>query len=85
MHERDIDPTKVYISIKNNKSFWRRIEHQERSFSMEELKAAKKRIKSGKACGLDNIPAEVWLTGDFNNELLDFYNKITNRIRSIDA
>jgi len=52
---------------------------------MEELKAAKKRIKSGKACGLDNIPAEVWLTGDFNNELLDFYNKITNRIRSIDA
>ena len=33
-------------------------------------------IKSGKACGLDNISAEVWLTGDFDNELLDFCNKV---------
>lgn len=46
------------------------------TFSMEELKAAKKQMKSGKACGLDNIPAEVWLTGDFDDELLDFCNKV---------
>ena len=49
------------------------------SFSMEELKAAMKQIKSGKACGLDNIPAEVWLTGNFDNKLFTLINWWTNR------
>ena len=46
------------------------------TFSLEELNAAKRQIKRGKACGLDNIPAEVWLTGDYDNELLDFCNQV---------
>ena len=46
------------------------------NFSMEELKTAKRNIKRGKACGLDNIPSEVWLTGDYDNELLNFCNSV---------
>ena len=29
-----------------------------------------------KSCGLDNIPGEVWKTGDFNKELLKFFNGV---------
>ena len=45
-------------------------------FSLKELKTAKRQIKRGKACGLDNIPAEVWLTGSFDEELLSFCNSV---------
>jgi len=45
-------------------------------FTMDELHAAKKQIKRGKASGLDNLPAEVWPTGDFENELLNFCNSV---------
>ena len=37
---------------------------------MEErkIKIAKKLIKQRKACRLDNIPAELWLTDDYDDE-----------------
>ena len=34
---------------------------------MDELTTAKKQVKRGKSCGLDNIPAEVWLTYGYIN------------------
>ena len=43
-------------------------------FTKDELSTAKKQVKRGKACGLDNIPAEVWLTDDYDDELLMFCN-----------
>jgi len=45
-------------------------------FTVNELHAAKKQIKRGKASGLDTIPTEVWLTGDFDNEILNFCNSV---------
>jgi exonuclease III len=45
-------------------------------FTMDELHTTKKQIKRGKASGLDNIPTEVWMTGDFDNELLNFCNSV---------
>ena len=35
-------------------------------FTMEELLKAVKSIQSGKACGLDEIPAEVWKLAEFH-------------------
>ena len=49
------------------------------SFTKEELTIAKKQLKRGKACGLYNIPGEVWLTGDFDDELLMFCDKVYNQ------
>lgn len=43
------------------------------AFASEELQDA---IKNGKACGLDNIPAEVWKLGEFNDILLNFCNSV---------
>ena len=48
-------------------------------FSMDELEKALLKVSYGKACGLDNIPAEVWKTGDFNQELLQFCNAVYNK------
>ena len=39
-------------------------------FTMKELTTVLNALPNGKACGLDNIPAEVWKTGAFNEELL---------------
>lgn len=46
---------------------------------MDELKEALKKVSNNKACGLDNIPAEVWKTEEFNNELLQFCNAVYNK------
>ena len=43
---------------------------------MSELSAAKKKVKSGKACGLDTIPPEVWKSDKFDTELLGFCNGV---------
>ena len=40
------------------------------------MATAKKQVKHGKAYGLDNIPAELWLTDDYDDELLMFYNQV---------
>jgi hypothetical protein len=45
-------------------------------FTMDELNQALKRIQSGKACGIDNIPAEVWKHGAFNDILLKLCNDV---------
>ena len=45
-------------------------------FSNDELATAKKQVNRGKACGIDNIPAEVWLTDDYDDELLMFCNQV---------
>ena len=45
-------------------------------FNMSELSAAKKKVKSGKACGLDTIPPEVWKSDKFDTELLGFCNGV---------
>ena len=44
-------------------------------FTIQELNNATKRINNGKACGLDEIPAEVWKLTEFQNILLNFCNK----------
>ena len=43
-------------------------------FTEDELKAAIKNTSTGKACGLDNIPAEAWKKGPLTNELLTVCN-----------
>ena len=49
------------------------------NFTMDELDSALPNISFGKACGLDNIPPEVWKYGAFNHELLHFCNKVYNQ------
>ena len=46
---------------------------------MEELKLAISCIQNGKACGLDEIPAEVWKLEDFHHTLLDMTNSVYNQ------
>ena len=48
------------------------------NFIMDELKAALQNTKSAKACGLDNIPGEVWKLDDFNDILLQLCNAVCN-------
>ena len=43
-------------------------------FTIQELNNATKSIYNGKACGLDEIPAEVWKLTEFQNILLNFCN-----------
>ena len=38
-------------------------------------------MSNGKAYGLNNIPPEVWKTGQFNVELLQLYNAVYNQQR----
>ena len=45
-------------------------------FTRPELASAKKKIKFGKACGLDTIPPEVWKSDEFDTELLGFCNGV---------
>ena len=45
-------------------------------FTEEELETAVKSLPSGKACGLDKIPVEVWKNGALNKELLDICNDL---------
>ena len=49
------------------------------NFTMEELTCVLKTISNGKAPGLDDIPAEIWKTGEFNQELLDMCNAVYNQ------
>ena len=44
-------------------------------FTHEELSECLKSFKYNKACGLDNIPAEVWKSHNLDRELLDFCNR----------
>ena len=44
------------------------------AFTTEELQAVLRKVSNGKAAGLDEIPAEVWKSGSFNNILLDICN-----------
>ena len=43
-------------------------------FTNDELQHVLKKMPNGKASGLDDIPAEVWKSGRFNNILLDICN-----------
>ena len=45
-------------------------------FTIQELNNATKSIKHGKACGLDEIPTEVWKLTEFQNILLNFCNSV---------
>ena len=45
---------------------------------MDELKAALQNTKSARACGLDNIPGEVWKLDDFSDILLQLCNAVYN-------
>ena len=47
-------------------------------FTLEELQHTIKSLKNNKACGLDEIPAEVWKAGILDQELLDFCNGTLN-------
>ena len=51
------------------------------NFDMEELEVVLKKLSNGKACGLDDIPAEVWKTRNFNKELLAMCNAVYNQQR----
>ena len=44
-----------------------------------ELEEVLKKIPSNKASGLDNIPGAFWKTGDYNEELLNFFNGVYNK------
>ena len=48
------------------------------NFSDEELEKVTNRIKGNKKYGLDNIPPEVWKTGDYNKLLLELCNAVYN-------
>ena len=43
-------------------------------FSVDELQKAVKSMKNGKACGLDEIPTEVWKLDEFQHILLELCN-----------
>ena len=45
-------------------------------FTRDELETAIKSLPSGKACGLDRIPVEVWKNGCLNEELLNICNDL---------
>ena len=45
-------------------------------FTMEELLKVVKSIKYGKACGLDEIPVEVWKLKEFHEILLECCNSV---------
>ena len=66
-----------------NKAVEKIVEHElsikKGNFSKEELEKVLTKIQNGKACGLDNIPPEVWKTGNFNDELLAFCNAVYNQ------
>ena len=47
-------------------------------FTMEELTSAIRSTSSGKATGLDNIPAEVWKSGTLLEHLLNVCTKVFN-------
>ena len=46
------------------------------AFTMNKFKTALKNTKYGKACGLANIPGEVWKIDDFNDILLQLCNAL---------
>lgn len=48
---------------------------------MKELEDVLTKTSYGKACGLDQIPPEVWKTGHFSHELLTFTNAVYNQER----
>ena len=48
-------------------------------FTMDELEDVLEKVPNQKVCGLDNIPGEVWKTGDFNEVLLKFCNGLYNQ------
>ena len=48
------------------------------NFTIDELQCCIKSLKNGKACGLDDIPAEVWKSHILDKELLDFCNRTLN-------
>ena len=45
-------------------------------FTIQELNNATKSINNGKACGVDEIPAEVWKLTEFQIILLNFCNSV---------
>ena len=45
-------------------------------FTMDELRQSIKSLKNNKASGLDEIPAEVWKVGCFDDELLKICIKV---------
>ena len=45
-------------------------------FSVDELQKAVKSMKNGKACGLDEIPTEVWKLDEFQHILLELCNGV---------
>ena len=49
------------------------------NFTMKELQTALTMIPNGKACGLDQIPAEVWKSGALNTQLLELSNLVYNQ------
>jgi hypothetical protein len=48
-------------------------------FTANELQTAIKSIQNGKACGLDEIPAEVWKIDEFHQVLLECCNGVYNQ------
>ena len=48
-------------------------------FTTNKLQAAIKRIRNGKACGLDEIPGEVWKLEEFHPLLLHCCNSVYNQ------
>ena len=45
-------------------------------FTMDELQKAVNSMKNGKACGLDEIPSEVWKLDEFHHILLELCNGV---------
>ena len=39
-------------------------------FIIDKLKKIAGKVKNNKSCGFDNIPAEVWKSGNLNEQLL---------------
>ena len=54
----------------------RELDIKKGDFTLDELNIVLKNTKNKKACGLDNIPAEVWKLGNFNDTLLSLCNAV---------
>ena len=52
------------------------------NFTMEELNKFIKGFKNNKSSGLDDIPIEVWKTGELNMQLLEVCNRKLNGDRA---
>ena len=59
---------------------WNDLYNNDDTFSMDELRIAKKSLRDGKQAGPDNIPPEVLKSCNFDQIILDFANNLLEKM-----